>query len=1342
MEHPTAIVRLAHAWGLQVGYRDYGGEFRGAKDEVLRAVLQALGADPHGDVEAQIAARELERRREPLPPVVVAWDGWLDVKLRLPAAAAAAPQRLRLVLEGGEARTLALAPGEHVAVASHDVGGERHEELALRWPAALPHGYHTLALEGSAAEPSLVLAAPRRAWHPGAARRDVGVFAPMFALQGPRSLGVADFGDMAALFDTVAAHGGSALATLPLLSAYLAEPCEASPYVPCSRLAWNELYLDLRAVPEAAALRQLPGWLDDPQVQARVDALRRTPLVDHRAEMALRRELMAPLCDALFDGGGPRREALDAFVAARPELVDYARFRGAQEQLGMLWDRWPASAASGRLGAPAPGPELAAFRHHLWAQFCCHEQLTALSQHMQRGGGLGLYLDLPVGVHGLGFDTWRHRDVFAHGLATGAPPDLLFAGGQNWAFPPLHPDALRRSRHGYTIAMIRNHLRYAGVLRIDHVMGLHRLYVIPQGASAKDGVYLGYAAAELYAILSIESHRSHTLLVGEDLGTVPGEVHEAMREHGVLGMHVVEYAARAQGVALPHAGGDVVASVNTHDMPTFAAFWDGDDVADRVELGWIDEGAAAAQRQERAQLRANLRAHLGGATPLPPDADAHEAYAACLAELGASEAPLVLVSLEDLWGERLPHNVPGTWLERPNWRRRARFDLAAFAGAEALAPARAQLDRLAEIRRGPQGIGAVRHDVSLLTDDDVHWFAEGTHETLYDKLGAHVIERDGVRGTYVAVWAPSASYVSLVGDFNGWDRGRHPLAPHGGSGVWEGFVPGVDVGSRYKFHVAGHGRAEDKADPVAAWNEAPPRTASLVAPSLPRFDADARHEAWLARRAQANRLDRPMSIYECHLGSWMRVPEEGGRMLGYRELGPRLGAYCQRLGFTHVELLPVMEHPFYGSWGYQTTGYFAPTARHGSPADFAAMIDALHDHGIAVILDWVPSHFPADGHGLAQFDGTQLYEHADPRLGFHPDWQSCIFNYGRHEVRAFLISSALSWLERYGADGLRVDAVASMLYLDYSRKPGEWLPNVHGGRENLEAIALLRRLNEALFGRFPGAQSIAEESTAWPMVSRPTWLGGLGFGLKWDMGWMHDTLRYIGRDPIHRRFHQHELTFRMIYAFGENFVLPLSHDEVVHGKGSMLGKMPGDRWQRFANLRLLYGYMWGQPGKKLLFMGGEFAQVREWNHDLSLDWHLLGDPMHHGMQSWVADLNRLHRDEPALHELDHDAAGFEWVDFSDAANSVFAWLRRARDGRTVLVVCNFTPVPRHGYRIGVPGPGPWIELANSDAAAYGGSGLGNYGRVEAEPHGAHGRPWSVTLTLPPLSTIMLRWGEP
>jgi 1,4-alpha-glucan branching enzyme len=537
----------------------------------------------------------------------------------------------------------------------------------------------------------------------------------------------------------------------------------------------------------------------------------------------------------------------------------------------------------------------------------------------------------------------------------------------------------------------------------------------------------------------------------------------------------------------------------------------------------------------------------------------------------------------------------------------------------------------------------------------------------------------------------------------------------------------------YKYHVRSrmNGYAVDKADPVAFRQEPPPRTGSVVW-DLAYAWSDGE---WMRQRGERNSVARPLSIYEVHAGSWRRVPEEGNRPLGYRELAGPLADYVQEMGFTHVELLPLTEHPFYGSWGYQTTGYFAPTSRYGSPQDLMFLVDALHQRAIGVILDWVPSHFPADEHGLAYFDGTHLFEHADRRKGHHPDWDSFIFNYGRHEVRSFLMSSAFFWLDAYHADGLRVDAVASMLYLDYSRRPGEWIPNAHGGRENLEAIDFLRRFNEDVYREYPDVQTIAEESTAWPMVSRPLYVGGLGFGLKWDMGWMHDTLEYMRHDPIHRRFHHDKLTFRTVYAHSESFVLPLSHDEVVHGKGSLLDKMPGEDRERFANLRLLLGYMYAQPGKKLLFMGGEFGQGREWNHDASLDWHLLDVDRHAGVRNWVRDLNRFYRDEPAMHELDVEPGGFEWVDCNDAENSVLSLLRKGRDGRLVLAVFNFTPVARSGYRLGVPRAGRWTERLNSDAPAYGGAGLGNLGGVEAEPAPAHGRPSSLALTLPGLSAV-------
>ncbi|MDC3961665.1 1,4-alpha-glucan branching protein GlgB [Polyangium jinanense] len=628
---------------------------------------------------------------------------------------------------------------------------------------------------------------------------------------------------------------------------------------------------------------------------------------------------------------------------------------------------------------------------------------------------------------------------------------------------------------------------------------------------------------------------------------------------------------------------------------------------------------------------------------------------------------------------------------------------------------------------------AVRHDVTRLTEEDFYLFAEGTHTRLYDKLGAHPMVVDGAAGTCFGVWAPDAERVSVVGDFNGWDRDSHPLARRGGSGIWEGFVPGVGKGTVYKYFIASrfHGYVVEKADPFGFLHEIPPKTASIVW-DLASLDKEPKKP-----RQKRTSPDKPVSIYEVHLGSFRRAVEDGNRPLTYRELAAELPEYAARMGFTHVELLPVMEHPFGGSWGYQITGYYAPTSRFGVPDDFRYLVDALHDAGLGVILDWVPSHFPSDEHGLGYFDGTYLFEHADPRKGYHPDWKSLIFNYGRNEVMSFLLSNAHFWLDRYRADSLRVDAVASMLYLDYSRKHGEWIPNRYGGRENLEAIDFLRRLNESISRAFPDVQTIAEESTSWPMVSRPAYVGGLGFGYKWDMGWMNDTLKYMQSDPVYRKFVHNQLTFRMMYAFSESFVLPLSHDEVVHGKGSLLGKMPGDEWQKFANLRILFAYMWAQPGKKLLFMGGEIAQRREWNHESSLDWHLLDEgPYHAGMKRFVQAMNRLYRDYPALHELDTSPEGFQWIDCNDADNSVVVFYRRARStDALVLVALNFTPMPRQRYRVGLPRGGRWKELVSSDALEFGGSGMGGGGDVVAENIEWHSRKTSVEITLPPLGAV-------
>jgi 1,4-alpha-glucan branching enzyme len=626
---------------------------------------------------------------------------------------------------------------------------------------------------------------------------------------------------------------------------------------------------------------------------------------------------------------------------------------------------------------------------------------------------------------------------------------------------------------------------------------------------------------------------------------------------------------------------------------------------------------------------------------------------------------------------------------------------------------------------------------SLLNGDDLYLFNEGNHYRLYERLGAHPLVSGNREGTSFAVWAPNAEKVMVIGDFNNWGETEAPLAPKGTSGIWEGFIPGVKKGALYKYKIFSkkNGYRVDKADPFALYSEGPPRMASIVWDLWYEW-AD---QPWMRDRKGFDPLKNPISIYEVHLGSWRHHLEEGRRPLTYREMAPLLADYINNLGFTHVEFMPLMEHPFYGSWGYQTTGYFAPTSRYGTPQDLMFLIDYLHQKGIGVILDWVPSHFPTDEHGLAYFDGTHLFEHADSRQGFHPDWKSYIFNYGRHEVRSFLLSSAMFWLDVYHADGLRVDAVASMLYLDYSREEGEWIPNEFGGRENLEAISFLKQFNQFVYQEFPGVLTMAEESTDWPMVSKPTYVGGLGFGFKWDMGWMHDTLKYMAKDPVFRKYDHNLLTFRMLYAFHENFALPLSHDEVVYEKGSLLGKMPGDDWQKFANLRLLLGYQFVQPGKKLLFMGGEFGQWREWNHEESLDWHLQESPLHSGLQRWVGDLNRVYRTTPALYALDAKPAGFEWIDCNDSDNSVLSLIRKGNHPRElVVVVINMTPVPRHNYRIGVSFSGFWQELVNSDAPIYGGSGQGNLGGVEASPIPFHGRPFSLNVVVPPLSLVIFK----
>ena len=1294
----TALEQLARRSGVATSYTANDGASHGARPEALLAVLRALGAEIDGPDDAAAALAALEARIQLCSPVAVAWEGRGEIPIDRRACPGAPSYRLTVDCEGGET--------------IEESGELTGDPIPLP---QLPIGYHRARLEaGESAASLLIISAPARTYDPfgpaAEADRDWGLFAPLYAF--PRAgAACGDLTDLESLCRLTGERGGRFVGTLPLLAASLETPAvEVSPYAPVSRLFWNELYLDLERLPELAASPEAQKALR--ATRPAIAELASQSLVDPERLYALRKPVLSALAERFFAAGGDAE--LERFASEiHPRLEDYADFRA--------------------------GGDPAARRFHIYAQWALHRQLSEVAA-AAAGNSVSLYLDLPVGSHPAGYDCAAERELFAPALACGAPPDMLFSGGQNWGFPPLHPDRIRDRGYGFVREMIANHCRYAGVLRIDHVMWLHRIFCVPDGYAATEGVYVHYPATELWAILCIESHRHRTVIVGEDLGTVPEPVTAEMKARGALGMHLLQFGLGNDphdAIAEPRRGS--IASLGSHDTPTFAAFLADLDIDQRIELGHQSQAAGDAERAERATKKRCLLETLRGRELLGADPSTTQITAAALAALASSPARLLSITLEDLWGETRSQNVPGTTTEVPNWVRKAAHTVDEIAALPAVNQTLAEIDRRrrapalpmtprASARMAPDA----RDDVTAISDDDLYLWNEGNHFQAYELLGAHPVIVDGVAGTRFAVWAPNAETVAVIGDWNGWDRSRHPLAPRQSSGIWEAFIPGALAGDRYKYFIRSWlGPEIEKADPVAFAAEEPPRTASVIA-DLDHAWAD---EEWMAGRGERQRHDKPINIYEVHLGSFMRAPS--GVPLSYRDLGDRLADRAEELGFTHVELLPIMEHPFYGSWGYQSTGYFAPTSRFGSPADFMYMVDRLHQRGVGVILDWVPSHFPTDGFALSHFDGTHLFEHADPRLGFHPDWQSSIFNYGRDEVRSFLISSALFWLDKFHIDGIRVDAVASMLYRDYSRKEGEWIPNQYGGRENLEAVHFLRRLNEAVYARFPDVQTYAEESTAWPGVSKPTFAGGLGFGFKWDMGWMHDTLRYLARDPVHRRYHQSELTFRMVYAFTENYVLSLSHDEVVHGKGSLLDKMPGDEWQKRANLRLLYGYMYTQPGKKLLFMGGDIGQWAEWNHERSLDWHLLEQPGHAGISRWLGHLGRLYRDRPALHQRDCEPAGFEWIDYSDAESSIMAYLRRGQGDAIALCVHNFTPAPREGYRIGVPRGGQWRQIANSDGGEYGGSGLSGPAELEAEETPWQGRPFSLMVTLPPLATVIL-----
>ncbi|MGI9607649.1 MAG: 1,4-alpha-glucan branching protein GlgB [Acidimicrobiales bacterium] len=876
----------------------------------------------------------------------------------------------------------------------------------------------------------------------------------------------------------------------------------------------------------------------------------------------------------------------------------------------------------------------------------------------------------------------------AEGVVAGLPPEPVFPDGQRFGPAKLTFASDRHEEHAAFRTEISQQMEHADWLEIEHVQRLSRQYCFLDDPT--DGVTVHRPLEELLAVVCMLSHRYRCAVVGDDIGAADNVLARSLEARGVLRRHV----AITSLFESPSATS--VASITGAGLPQAEEWWNGDDIESLRERG-VDADHVASLHRDREALRADLggrancRADLGSV----PEPVLHQ----MIERLGHSESPLVLVDLEDI---------------------------------DHLDRARPVMETLDRSRREAQTSGTWPPAGWWFGADEQHLFNEGTHSRLWHALGARPDRVDGADGVRFSVWAPNASAVHVTGDHNGWSNDTTPMRRIGESGVWDTFVHGASSGIRYKYRItSSRGEISEKTDPMAFLFEQPPGNAAIVA-DLSYEWADAE---WVRARSERNRWDRPMSIYEVHLGSWRRTAD--GHHLTYIEHVAALVEHVSAMGFTHVELLPITEHPLYASWGYQTTGYFAPTSRYGSPQELMALIDAFHSAGIGVILDWVPSHFPADGFALASFDGTHLYEHADPREGFHPDWKSSIFNYGRHEVRSFLVSSARFWLEVFHIDGLRVDAVASMLYRDYSRGD-DWIPNRYGGRENLEAIEFLKHLNHELYSAHPDIVVIAEESTAWPGVTQPTDRGGLGFGFKWDMGWMNDTLDYFQHDPVHRRHHHQKLTFRAMYGFTENYVLPLSHDEVVHGKGSLLAKMPGSEWEKFANLRLLMGWQYATPGKKLLFMGSELAPMGEWNHDEGLPWHLADDPQHQGVLQWVAMLNRLHRDVPALHAADTQPEGFRWIDADNAAESLFSFVRS--DGRddSVVVVMNATPVPRHPATLGVPHAGDWEIVASSDDAEFGGTGSRGEEFVPSKPDGAHGFERSIELDLPGLSITFLR----
>ena len=1407
--------------GIDLGYHDINGTYHATKPEVLESIVAVLDkSKPDSDglyLNTMVAHENGEE------------------SLQMPSEFHGA-EVVVLIDEADECQTLTLYPGDN-------------DTLWIKLP-QLACGYYTLSAEtGGKCCLVRLIVAPESVYQPkllANGGRMNGLTMHLYSLRSERNWGIGDFTDLLNLMKYAAEKKLDFVGINPLHALFTSKPAFASPYSPSSREWLNPIYLDIEKVGAFTYNEQLKNWLAQPKIRQRIAALRVTETVTYTAVWACKRDALQMAFNAFeqdtCEAAENERAAFEAFVLEKGEaLQGFGLFEALDQyysrpgQVG--WQSWPSEfhqpdSEAVEKFARSHEREI---RFYMWLQWLCAEQLREVNQAAaEYGVKLGIYGDLAVGVARGSADTWLNRQDYCMNVSVGAPPDPLGPTGQNWDLPPLNPSMLKHTGYEKFAHLLRENMRLYGVLRIDHVMALCRLWWVLNDRTADFGAYVHYDAEVMFAILALESQRNRCVIIGEDLGTVPDQARYLLNRYQVFSYKVMYFSKGWNGFQLPEEYPEqAITVISTHDVAPLAGYWTGKDLDTMFKLGTLPDAAAFQtaldeREHDKADLLDKLKETgcLGADVQMPAKAD--ETLLAALHKYGAlSRSKLYAVQLENLLGVIDNLNVPGVTEGYPNWAQKMPVSLEDFLQHRLMGGQLAIIDEvrmktnsqiktyheLDQIERdtveslflathsdvfaylgrhrlaeGDEVVrvlipGAVSVDIvnrrsgelivpsekidergffvavlpddapdyalrirytedtepvieedpyhfsSALQDMDSWLLAEGKHLRPYETLGAHFAELDGVKGVRFAVWAPNAQRVSVIGEFNNWDGRRHVMRFHRDNGIWDIFIPAVKLNALYKFEIRdANGNVREKADPYAFGAELRPTTASIVR-GLP----DEVEEP--AFRARANAIDAPISIYEVHLGSWKRNPENN-YWLTYEQLAKELVAYVKDMGFTHIEFLPVSEYPFDGSWGYQATGLYAPTSRFGSPEELRALIKAAHDEGISVILDWVVGHFPTDDHGLAKFDGTALYEHADPREGYHQDWNTLIYNFGRNEVKNFLQGNALYWIERFGFDGIRVDAVASMIYRNYSRKDGEWIPNQYGGHENLEAIAFLRDTNTMLKEEVPAATEIAEESTSFANVTRQE---GLNFSFKWNMGWMNDTLRYMMEDPINRKYHHNKMTFGMMYQYSENFVLPLSHDEVVHGKRSLLGRMPGDCWQQFANLRAYYGFMYGFPGKKLLFMGSEFAQGREWNYNEGLDWFLLEQDggWHKGVQDFVRELNHVYKDNAPLYQLDQWPEGFEWLVADDGNNSVFVFERRDREGNRVIVISNFTPVVREGYRFGVNSAGEYREILNSDDLHYKGSGVSAGATVETEEVWSHGKPNSLSVTVPPLATVYL-----